>query len=90
MGGIDNRKETRVPLAAKVQIKTEGLEKFIDKFSGNISRGGIFIKTPTPLPLGKEIHFTVVMAGGTQLIDARGTVNWVRAQPDPNMRRLHL
>src|SRR3954463_4889822 len=82
-GPEDRRKEARVPLAARVQIKTEGLEKFIQKFSGDISRGGMFIKTPTPLPMGKEIHLTVVVPGGTQLIDAKATVTWVREKPNP-------
>src|SRR5205085_2189664 len=77
-GPEDRRKDTRVPLAARVQIKTEGLDKFIQKFSGDISRGGIFIKTPTPLPLGKEVHLTVVAPGGTHLIEAKGKVTWIR------------
>src|SRR4051812_39424742 len=83
MSGPESRKDQRVPLAAKVQIKTEGLEKFIEKFSGNISRGGIFIKTPQPLPVGKEVVITVVVPGGTQLIEARGTVSWTRPAYDP-------
>lgn len=83
MAGEENRKDERVPLAAKVQIKTAGLEKFIEKFSGNISRGGIFIKTPTPLPIGKEIAFSVVIPGGTQLLEAAGKVTWVRKVADP-------
>src|SRR5688500_18593823 len=83
MAGEENRKDTRVPLAAKVQIKTEGLEKFIEKFSGNISRGGIFIKTPTPLPIGKEIAFSVVGSSGMQLIEAQGKVTWIRKVADP-------
>src|SRR5687768_13124616 len=83
MAGADNRKDARVPLAAKVQIKTEGLDKFIEKFSANVSRGGIFIRTPQPLPMGKEIHLTVVVPGGNALIEAKGKVTWVRPTPDP-------
>ncbi|HVO30549.1 MAG TPA: TIGR02266 family protein [bacterium] len=78
MAGPSDRKDQRVPLAARVQIKTEGLEKFIQKFSGDISRGGMFIKTPTPLPIGKEIHLSVVVPGGTHLIEAKAKVTWVR------------
>src|SRR4051812_10647382 len=84
MAGPESRKDQRVPLAAKVQIKTEGLEKFIEKYSGNISRGGIFIKTPQPLPIGKEVLLTVVIPGGSQLIEARGTVSWTRPANDPH------
>src|SRR5438270_13977880 len=84
MSGPESRKDQRVPLAAKVQIKTEGLEKFIEKFSGNISKGGIFIKTPQPLPVGKEVLLTVVVPPGTQLIEARGVVSWTRPANDPH------
>src|SRR5205814_1885715 len=84
MAGPESRKDQRVPLAAKVQIKTEGLEKFIEKFSGNISLGGIFIKTPQPLPVGKEVVITVVLPGGDKLIEARGTVTWTRPAHDPH------
>src|SRR6185295_2815340 len=82
-GPEDRRKDARVPLAARVQIKTEGLDKFIQKFSGDISRGGMFIKTPSPLPIGKEVHLTVVAPGGTHLIEAKAKVTWIREKPDP-------
>lgn len=72
---IDRRHE-RVDLALEVEFGTAGA--FLVAYSTNLSKGGMFVETDTPLPVGTELtlHFSVP---GEPPIDVRGIVAWVQA-----------
>ena len=80
MPGPENRQDPRLPHGTEVQVENEG--EFVEKFSGNVSRGGIFVKTPRPLPVGREVVLKIALAGGGYL-EAEGTVTWSRIDEDP-------
>ena len=75
----ENREKERVPFETEVQVENSG--EFVEKFAGNISRGGMFVKTPRPLDVGREVVLKVALAGGGYL-EVEGIVAWTRTDED--------
>jgi len=74
------RRDERFPVKLAVSYRTQGA--FLVSYSVNLSRGGIFIETATPMPVGTEVtlRLEVPDAGSFDLV---GQVAWVRdAAPD--------
>jgi uncharacterized protein (TIGR02266 family) len=73
----DLRKHPRVSLSAKVLLETaEGVS---ERWSENLSVGGIFIAMAQPLPLATAVRVTVIqMPASETLFSAAGTVAWIR------------
>jgi len=74
------RKDSRLPAKLEVAYRTQGA--FLVSYSVNLSKGGIFLESTTPLPIGTEVtlRMDVPQAGAFDLI---GQVAWVRdASPD--------
>ena len=75
-----NRRDSRVPARYQVSYRTKGA--FLVSYSVNLSKGGIFIESATPLNMGAEVSLRIDVPehGGFELI---GHVAWVRiASPD--------
>jgi len=70
---------------ARVTINKEfdSFDQFVREYVMNISRSGVFIKTPTPLAVGSlvNLQFTVVM-DGIETIEGEGEV--VRVEQNPS------
>lgn len=71
-----NRHHERVALALAVEFRTAGA--FLVAYSTNLSKGGIFVETETPLPVGTEIAMRIGVPGGPPL-EVQGVVAWVQA-----------
>jgi uncharacterized protein (TIGR02266 family) len=70
----------------RIKLKYPDIETFIQKYAVNISRGGIFIATKTPKPVGTPLKFEFVLAAGDagiSVIRGEGQVLWTR-EFDPN------
>jgi len=69
------RRDERFPVKLAVSYRTQGA--FLVSYSVNLSRGGIFIESPSPLPVGTEVtlRLDVPDAGAFDLV---GQVAWVR------------
>jgi uncharacterized protein (TIGR02266 family) len=70
----------------RIKLKYSDVETFIQKYAVNISRGGIFIATKTPKPVGTPLRFEFVLAvgePGISVIRGEGQVLWTR-EFDPN------
>jgi len=78
MATDDTRIGNRVPAVLRVRLKYEDVDTFIEKFSGNVSRGGLFIATKTPQPVGAAIKFEFQLAQGTPVVKGEGEVIWVK------------
>jgi uncharacterized protein (TIGR02266 family) len=71
----------------RIKLKYPDVDTFIQKYAVNISRGGIFIATKTPKPVGTVIRFEFLLANaeGSAVIRGEGQVQWTReydaAQP---------
>jgi len=80
------REHLRVPIELKVEYKR--LNTFFADYTKNISRGGTFIKTTRPLPVGTEFLFKLLVPGRDQPLTIHGEVQRIideTAQDDAGM-----
>ncbi len=75
----DTRKDKRAPLSLKVRFKSATLDEFVEQYSQDISRGGIFIKSKKPMKIGTLLKFEFQLKDESSLIHGVGRVVWVRA-----------
>jgi len=74
----DRRRQYRAPIELKVEYKR--LNTFFADYTKNISRGGSFIATEKPLPVGTEFVFALGVPNLEQPLRLRGKVIWVTTQ----------
>jgi uncharacterized protein (TIGR02266 family) len=81
----DARKDKRTLLSLKIRYKSATLEDFIERYSNDISRGGVFIKAKKPLAVGTLLKFEFILQDQSTLIHGVGRVVWRRegAETDP-------
>jgi len=82
----ERRAHPRVQLRIDVNYGNVGL--FHTNTILNISQGGLFIQTDSPLDLGTEIELTFTLPGASQEIQATGLVVW-RHAPTPSKISSH-
>lgn len=68
----ERRSESRRPIELKVEYKR--LNTFFADYTKNISRGGTFIKTSRPLPVGTEFLFKLFVPGRGEPLTIHGEV----------------
>lgn len=68
----ENRAHPRAPIELKVEYKR--LNRFFADYTRNISKGGTFIATPRPLPLGTQFVFRLALPGQPEPIELLGEV----------------
>jgi type IV pilus assembly protein PilZ len=68
----ERRSEVRRPIELKVEYKR--LNTFFADYTKNISRGGTFIKTARPLPIGTEFLFKLFIPGRAEPLTIHGEV----------------
>ncbi|MGE3629442.1 MAG: TIGR02266 family protein, partial [Sandaracinaceae bacterium] len=74
----DTRKDKRAPISLKVRFKSATLDEFIEQYSVDISRGGIFIKSKSPMAVGTLLKFEFQLKDESRLIHGVGRVVWKR------------
>jgi len=74
----DTRRDKRTPIALKVRFKSATVSEFIDHYSSDISKGGIFIKSKSPMPVGTLLKFEFQLRDNSPLIQGVGRVVWKR------------
>src|SRR5439155_19901074 len=75
----DTRKDKRAKIVSlNVRYKSATVDEFIENHSHDVSKGGLFIKTPTPFPPGTLIKFEIRIAGDKAVIAGVGRVVWKR------------
>jgi len=77
------RQAKRQPVTLKIKFKSQTLEQFIERYSVDVSHGGIFIRTKDPLPVGTQMRFEFQLKDASPLIRGDGTVVWTR-EHDPS------
>ncbi len=68
----ENRVHPRAPIELKVEYKR--LNRFFADYTRNISKGGTFIATARPLPLGTQFVFRLSLPGQPEPIELLGEV----------------
>ncbi len=76
----DRRAEARRPIELKVEYKR--LNTFFADYTKNISRGGTFIKTSRPLPVGTEFLFKLFVPGRVEPLTIHGEVQRIVQEED--------
>jgi type IV pilus assembly protein PilZ len=71
----ERRRGFRAPIELKVEYKR--LNTFFADYTKNISRGGSFIGTDKPLPVGTEFVFALGVPSMPEPLRLRGKVIWV-------------
>jgi uncharacterized protein (TIGR02266 family) len=75
----DTRKDPRAKvLSMTVRYKSATVDEFIEHHSHDVSRGGIFIKTPQPFPPGTLLKFEIRIQDEQAVLAGVGRVVWKR------------
>lgn len=79
----DTRKDPRAKvLTMTVRYKSATVDEFIEQYSLDISRGGIFIKTSSPFAPGTLLKFEIRIAEDRTVLQGVGRVVWKRDSAD--------
>ncbi|HEY1586593.1 MAG TPA: TIGR02266 family protein [Polyangia bacterium] len=70
-----DRRQPRLPISLEVAYRTAGA--FLVSYSINLSKGGIFLETSQPLPIGEHVSLRFDVPGVGPL-EVNGAVAWVR------------
>jgi len=62
-----------------VRLAYGSVDEFIERFAVNMSRGGLFIRTRDPRPVGTAVHLEIRLQTGETVIRGQGIVRWVQA-----------
>lgn len=75
----ERRADERRPIELKVEYKR--LNTFFADYTKNISRGGTFIKTARPLPVGTAFVFKLYVPGREEPLTMHGEVHRTVTEP---------
>jgi uncharacterized protein (TIGR02266 family) len=78
----ETRKDKRAPVSLKVRFKSATVDEFIEQYSRDVSRGGIFIKSGQPMSVGTLLKFQFQLKDESPLIKGVGRVVWIRSEDD--------
>jgi type IV pilus assembly protein PilZ len=79
MNDDSNRREyLRAPIELRVEYTQ--LNSFLADYTRNISKGGTFIRTQSPLDVGTEFVFRLTIPGLAEPLTLRGQVRWIRRE----------
>jgi type IV pilus assembly protein PilZ len=73
--GDERRRQARAAIELKVEYQR--LNTFFADYTKNISKGGTFIGTERPLPVGTEFVFALGLPGLEEPLRLRGKVIWI-------------
>jgi type IV pilus assembly protein PilZ len=79
----DPERERRIDVRSPIELKVEykRLNTFFADYTKNISRGGTFIKTTKPLPVGTEFLFKLFVPGRDIPLTVHGEVQRIIDDP---------
>jgi uncharacterized protein (TIGR02266 family) len=74
--GSDVRRSTRAGVV--LQLEYRSASHLLVSYCTNLSRGGLFVPSPDPLPAGTKLSMTLSVPGETHSLDLAAEVRWVR------------
>ncbi|MEO8275328.1 MAG: PilZ domain-containing protein [Thermoanaerobaculia bacterium] len=72
------QRSTRMPLDAVVRLHFQGTVAYQNGFAANVSATGMFVKHPSPPPLGTQLVFEFNLGAERKPVQGAGEVVWVR------------
>ena len=84
----DSKSERRAEKRRAIELKVEykRLNTFFADYTKNISRGGTFIKTQRPLPIGTEFMFKLFVPGREDPLTIHGEVQRIVTETDAHSK----
>ncbi len=79
-GPHDKRSGQRAPIGLLLKLSYGSLDEFVEKFASNVSRGGLFIRTRDPKPVGTTLSFELRLTSGDPVLKGQGVVRWVQLE----------
>jgi molecular chaperone DnaK len=79
-GPSDKRGSGRTPVGLLVRLRYGTVDEFVAAFAVNISKGGIFIRSRDPKPVGTAVTFELRLQSGETVIRGAGVVRWIQAE----------
>ena len=74
--GFSSREQTRI--LETYSLKYKDKKSFVDAYSGDLSGGGIFIKTGNPLERGEQFSLKLQLPGIPNSVETKCEVVWTR------------
>jgi uncharacterized protein (TIGR02266 family) len=62
----------------RVRLRYASFDAFIERFAPNVTRGGVFLASRTPPPVGTTFAFEIQLAGGEVALAGDGKVTWIK------------
>ncbi len=82
---VSDRRAPRVPRALSLSYKDQ--ESFAKAYTGNVSGGGLFIRTKKPLGQGEQFVLNLQLAGLPNPLKIKCEVAWARRQAEDAGKR---
>jgi molecular chaperone DnaK len=76
----DRPRDQRTAVGLAVRLSYGSVDEFVDRYATNISRGGVFVRSRDPKPVGTVLDLELRLSGGEKVIRARGVVRWIAAE----------
>ena len=70
----ERRSDERIPIKTEVSLASDS--QFFAGLTGNISKGGLFVATYQPMPIGSAVKMQIALPDGD--LQATGVVRWIR------------
>ncbi|MEZ4288716.1 MAG: TIGR02266 family protein [Polyangiales bacterium] len=83
----DTRKDQRALLSVKIRYKSATFDEFVEHYSNDISKSGVFIKSGKPLAIGTLLKFEFQLQDRSPVIAGVGRVVWKREPEDSGADR---
>ncbi|MGA7745310.1 MAG: hypothetical protein ABSF35_06985 [Polyangia bacterium] len=77
------------PSLVRLHLRYPDVDTFVARFAPNVTRGGIFLASRKPRPVGEVVRFEVSLAQGPPLLWGSGRVTWVREFNPAEPHRAH-
>lgn len=75
----EKRNGSRAPIEIRVEYRTVG--SFLSDWVVNISRGGMFIHTKSPMKIGAMVRLVFSLPGMPFMFDVNAEVKWSQTEP---------
>lgn len=85
MDDENRRDDSRVSVGLKIKLKYSERQTFIDRFSVNLSRTGMFLRARDPLAIGARVHFEYRLSDETRILRGVGVVRWSRTADNASL-----
>lgn len=85
--GVERRAEARVPARSVVRLRFSDSQLYREFYTKDLSRGGVFVRARTPLPVGTEVELALTPPQGGEPIRLEGRVAHVVLPTDDSDER---